>query len=572
MRDPVTLSVLKGRLEAICDEMDATLFRAAFSPVIAEARDASHAIYNAWTGDTLVQGKYSLPIFIGSMAFAVKSVIDKFGATFAEGDTYVLNDPYLGGTHLNDIKFVRPVFHEGKLLCCLASAGHWSDVGGNVPGNFNPVATETFQEGVRIPPVKIVDGGEIRQDIVDIMMAMSRIPLSCYGDLHGQLNALDLGARRLLDLVGEYGVEAVSETFSELRMRAAQMTRSFIAELPDGTYSFEDWLDNDGIVDVPIRIAVDVTVVGEQLVLDFSRSAKAVIGPMNISYATLVAACYVAIKHIFPEVPANVGCLESVRFVVPEDSILHAKAPRPVCGYTETVTRVIDVIFGAMSKVAPERLNGLPFGTLDVLSMAGNRPNGQRWVLFTFFGGGHGGSPVSDGLNNGNPAMGMATMAPAEILEAAYPVMFRQWSLRPDSGGSGRHRGGLGTIHEIELLDGEAQFSVFGDRSRSRPAGVAGGKSAISNRVYYGEEGALQVPPMGAKIAAVPIRKGQLVRLETPGGGGYGPPNERPRRAVQDDVRLGYVSRECAEAEYQIEFENCSEEHTPANRPSGEPS
>lgn len=569
MSDPVTLSVLKGRLEAICDEMDATLFRAAFSPVIAEARDASHAIYDAQTGDTLVQGKYSLPIFIGSMAFAVKSVIDKFGTTFTEGDTYVLNDPYLGGTHLNDIKLVRPVFHEGKLICCLASAGHWNDVGGNVPGNFNPVATETFQEGVRIPPVKIVDRGEIRQDIVDIMMAMSRIPLSCYGDLHGQINALDLGARRLLDLVGEYGVEAVSETFSELRMRAAQMTRSFIAELPDGTYSFEDWLDNDGIVDAPIRIALDMTIAGEQMVLDFSRSAKAATGPMNISYATLVAACYVAIKHIFPEVPANVGCLESVRFIVPEDSILHAKAPRPVCGYTETVTRVIDVIFGAMSKVAPERLNGLPFGTLDVLSMAGNRPDGQRWVLFTFFGGGHGGSPVSDGLNNGNPAMGMATIPPAEILEAAYPVMFRQWALRPDSGGAGRHRGGLGTIHEIELLDDEAQFSVFGDRSRSRPAGVAGGNPAIGNRVCFGDEGEFRVPPMGAKIAAVSLRKGQRVRLETPGGGGYGPPDERPRQAVQRDVRLGYVSRERAQAEYGIELGDYSEGDIPTNRESG---
>jgi N-methylhydantoinase B len=554
MIDPITLSVLKGRLEEISDEMDATLFRAAFSPVIAEARDASHAIYDANTGDTLVQGKMSLPIFIGSMSFAVRAVIDKFaGAGFANGDVYVLNDPYLGGTHLNDVKLVRPLFHDGKLICHLASAGHWNDVGGNIPGNFNPRATDTFQEGVRIPPVKLVDRGTVRQDIVDILCAMSRIPRSAYGDLNGQLNALELGARRMGDLLTEYGAAEVLETFSELRKRAAKMTRSFIAEIPDGVYSFEDFLDNDGIVDTPIRIAVDMTIAGDSVVLDFSRTSKACAGPMNISYATTVAGCYVAIKHVFPEVPANVGCLEAVRFVVPEDSILHAKAPQPVCGYTETVTRLIDVIFGAMAQACPERVNGSPCGTLDNLSIAGTKPDGERWVLFTFFGGGHGGCPVSDGLNNGNPAMGMATFPPAEILEAAYPVMFTQWALRPDSGGAGRHRGGLGTIIELELLAREATFSIFGERSRSQPPGAAGGLAAQSNHVSHGKVGALAVPPYGAKIASATLRAGERIRLETPGGGGFGLPADRQPDRIKRDLRLGYISREAAARDYGIE-------------------
>ncbi len=548
MIDTVTLSVLKGRLEEISDEMDAILFRAAFSPVIAEARDASHAIYDAASGGTLAQGKYALPIFIGSMSFAVKAVIDKFAGRedFADGDIYVLNDPYLGGTHLNDIKLVRPVFHGGKVICYLASAAHWSDVGGNVAGNFNPIATETFQEGVRIPPVKLASRGTVNQDIAEILLAMSRIPNSCYGDLNGQLNALDLGAGRLDDLLAEYGADTLLETLAELRRHAAQMTRASIAEIPDGTYFFEDFLDNDGIVDTPIGIAVAMTIKGEEMVLDFSRTSKACIGPLNISYATAVAACYVALKHIFPDVPANAGCLEPVCFVIPEDSLLHAKAPRPVCGYTETVTRVIDVVFGAMSKAVPERVNGAPFGTLDVLSMTGTRPDGQRWVLFTFFGGGHGGHPLGDGLNNGNPAMGMATFAPAEIIESIYPVMFNQWALRPDSGGAGCHRGGLGTIHEIELLQGEATFSIFGERARFSPLGVAGGRPALMNRVLFEMAGEFRVPPFGAKIAAARLQKGERIRIETPGGGGYGSPSERPPELIERDLTRGYISADRA--------------------------
>ncbi|MGE0748724.1 MAG: hydantoinase B/oxoprolinase family protein [Rhodospirillales bacterium] len=555
MIDPVTLSVLKGRLEEIANEMDATLFRAAFSPVIAEARDASNAIYDAANGDTLIQGKSALPIFIGSMSFAVKAVIEKFGTRpdLADGDLYVLNDPYLGGTHLNDIKLVRPVFHNGRIVCWLASAGHWTDVGGNIPGNFNPVATETFQEGVRIPPSKLAAKGVLNDDLVQIMLAMSRLPGHAYGDLNGQLNALDLGARRLAELIAEYGAEALAETFAELRARAARMTRSYIAELPDGTYSFDDRLDNDGITDAPLTVAVDMTIAGETMTLDFSRSSPACAGPMNISYPSTVAACYVAIKHIFPDVPANAGCLETIRFVIPEGSILHARAPRPVCGYTETVTRVIDAIFGAMGKAAPERVNGAPSGTINAMSISGSRPGGDRWVLFAFFGGGQGGCPVSDGLSNGNPAMGMATIAPAEILEAAYPVMFTQWALRPDSAGAGRFRGGLGTIHELELLADAATLSHFSERTRSAPFGAVGGLPATPNVVTCTQDGTPTHPAFGGKLTNARLKKGDRFRFETPGGGGYGPPAERPRAAIERDVRMGYVSRAAARRDYGID-------------------
>lgn len=543
--DDVTLSVIKGRLEEVADEMDATLFRAAFSPVIAEARDASHGIYDTASGATLFQGKMGLPIFVGAMSFAVSAVIDKARREggIREGDAWVMNDPYAGGTHLNDIKIVRPVFHEGEPLCLLASAAHWIDVGGNVPGNFNPVANDTFQEGVRIPPVKLIEGGVLRQDIVDILLAMSRIPSNCYGDLNGQLNALEIGAERVRALISVYGASGLRTAFRELQARAARMTRSYISELPDGTYQADDWLDNDGITDKRLSIAVDLTIAGDRLTIDFARSAKSCAGPLNISRASTIAACYVAIKHLFPDVPANAGCLEPVDIKVPEGSILDARFPKPVCGYTETVTRVIDVLFQAAAKADPSISNAAPFGTINALSLAGTRASGQPYVLFTFHGGGHGGNPHSDGLNNGNPAMGMATTPPVEIVEAAYPVLYRNWGLNAGSGGAGRHRGGLGTIQEIELLEGNATLSLFGDRARSAPPGVGGGGSGRRNKVEIDTGSGFAAPPLGAKIAGVRLKAGDRVRVETPGGGGYGRPEERSAESRARDERLGYVLR-----------------------------
>lgn len=554
MIDPVTLAVLKGRLEQVADEMDAMLFRSAFNPIIAEAHDASHGLYDATTGETLVQGKSGLPVFVGVMAFAVKAVIDKAArdGDLAEGDVYIFNDPYDGGTHLSDFKLVRPYWRNGRVFCYLASVGHWHDVGGAVPGNYNPRATECFQEGMLIPPVKLFERGQLRQDVVDILTANSRLPGSLYGDLNGQINALDLGVRRLDALLDEYGEDLVAEALAELKARAAKLMRAQIAALPDGTYSCDDFLDNDGIKDEPLRIALDLTVKGDELTFDFSRSSPACLGPVNIARSTAIASCYVAIKHIFRDVPANAGVLEPIRFVIPESSLLSVKAPRPVGGYTETIMRVIDVVFGALAHAAPERVNGCAYGTINALSLAGHRKDGRRWVMFSFFGGGHGGHPEGDGLNHGNAPISTATIPPAEILEAAYPVMLTQWALRPDSGGPGRHRGGLGAIYELELLEEQADVFLFGDRGRFPPPGVLGGRPAALTRFTFPRDGAPAHPEMASKIVSLSIRRGERLRLETPGGGGYGEPLERDPGAVARDVRLGYVTPEAAERDYGV--------------------
>jgi len=600
--DPVTLAVLNGRLVQVADEMDATLYRSAFNPIIAEAHDACHGLYHAETGATLVQGTSGLPIFVGAMAFAVKAVIDKvakdaarspppcgegrgvgvaaseagaaspnrttptpnpsqqaggeqahFVETLSPGDTFLFNDPYDGGTHLNDIRLVRPLTRGGKVFVWLASVGHWLDVGGNVPGNFNARATESFQEGFRVPPVKLVRAGVLQQDIVDILAANSRVPQSNWGDLNGQLNALDLGERRMHALLDEYGDDTILAAMAQLTARAETLMRANIAALPDGTYACDDFLDNDGISDRPLRIALDLTVAGDRMTLDFSRSAPPCDGPLNIARSTTVACCYVALKHLFTDVPANAGCLAPIEFVIPDTTLLGVRAPKPVGGYTETILRVIGTIFGAFAKAAPERAQGSPFATINALSLAGWREHGRRWVMFCFFGGGLGGNPEGDGLNHANNPISTAVIPPVEILESLYPVMFTQWALRPDSGGPGRHRGGLGAIYEIEALaDGGAEVFLLGERGRYPPFGVNGGGSAALNRFVFDTDDGEASPPLVSKAADIRIRGGQRVRLETPGGGGFGDPAERDPARVARDVRLGYVSRAAALAMYKV--------------------
>ena len=548
--DPVTLAVLRGRLEQIADEMDATLYRSAFNPIIAEAHDACHGLYDAMTGDTLIQGKSGLPVFVGAMAFAVRAAMrvaaERGG--MQPGDVWLFNDPYEGGTHANDFKLVRPCFRNGQLFCFLASAAHWHDVGGAVPGNYNPAATECWQEAVQIPPVRILRAGVLDDDVLAILRANTRLPDSLWGDLNGQLAALELGARRLDGLLDEYTEAKVAQALVELRTRAVRLMRSHIASLPDGRYSFEDVLDNDGVKDELLTIALDMTVAGDRLTLDFSRTSPQCAGPVNISRATAVAACYVALKHIFPDVPANAGVLDAVDFVMPDGLVISAARPRPVGGYTETILRMIDVIFSATALADPQRAVAHAYGTINALSIAGHRTDdkrkGQRWVMFSFFGGGHGGHSDGDGLSHGNAPISTATIPPLEILEAAYPVRFTQWALRPGSGGDGEHRGGLGAIYEIELLEDSAEAFIFGERGKSAPKGIHGGQPAMPNVFEYRQNGEWKTPPMVSKMLGIQLKKGDRVRLQTPGGGGWGTPANRSIDDRQRDAALGYTKEQ----------------------------
>ncbi|OED37601.1 hydantoin utilization protein B [Chromatiales bacterium (ex Bugula neritina AB1)] len=561
MIDPVLLSVLRGRFEQIADEMDATLFNAAFNPIIAEAHDASHGFYDARSGDTLVQGKYGLPVFVGAMAFAVRAVIQYIenNGRPDPGDIFIFNDPYDGGTHLNDFKLVQPIFHKNQIFCFAASVAHWHDVGGNVPGNYNPAATEVFQEGVLIPPVKLVRRGEIQHDIIAILAANTRLPMSMHGDLNGQLAALRLGEERLQELIDRYTSATLLEVLHELRLRASSQMQRYIAELPDGIYEATDYLDNDGISAEPLTVKVAISVTGDQLTLDFTGTSAACSGPVNISRSTAEASIYVALKHVFQDVAANAGVLDPVTIVIPPDTVMDARSPRPVGGYTETILRVIDIIFVALSKAAPEKLNGCAYGTINALSIAGHHENGSRWVMFSFFGGGHGGHPEGDGLSHGNAPISMATIPPVEILEARYPVRFTQWALRNGSGGPGTHRGGLGGLYEIEVMR-DARGFLFGERGLYPPPGVADGQPGALNRFHYDSPGEFaglsSQPEMISKMNGIELKAGQRVRLETPGGGGYGAPFKRRVSDVADDVINEFISVQQAQDDYGVVVDN----------------
>ena len=551
--DPITLSVLAGRMEQIADEMDATLFRAAFNPIIAEAHDASHGLYHAVSGDTLVQGKSGLPIFVGVMSFAVKAVIEKAAkdGDLQDGDIYIFNDAHIGGTHLSDMRLVRPYYHAGKLFCYLASVGHWHDVGGAVPGNYNPAATDVFQEAFNLPPVKLARAGKVNQDIIDILMRNTRLPQSAMGDLNGQLGALDLGVKRMDELLDEYGGVTITAALEAWGHRAEALMRSELTELPDGRWEAEDYLDNDGINDAPLKIRIALEIKDDTMLLDFTGSAPQCAGPVNIALPTAVATAYVAIKHIFPALPANAGVMRPIEVVVPEDSLLAAKFPAPTGGYTETILRMIDVVFSAFAQAAPERVVANAYGTINALSIAGKRKNGQPWVMFSFYGGGHGGSIETDGLNHGNAPISTATIPPMEILEAAYPVMFRTWALRPDSAGAGAHRGGLGAIYEIEVLEENgAEAFLFGERGCFAPKGIAGGGDAALNVFQYEQDDGWHSPPLTSKMRGITLKAGQAVRLQTPGGGGYGRADDRSHEAIARDVARGLMSDVEADAVY----------------------
>ena len=546
--DPVTLAVIQNGLQQVCNEMDLAFCRAAFSPVISETMDRSDGIYHRDTGELIAQGELGLPVFVGTMQFSTQAVIERVRADAVElheGDVFIVNDPYLGGTHLMDVRFVKPYFYRGRVWCWLANTGHWPDVGGIVPGGFSANATEVEQEGLRLPPVKLYKRATIDREILSIILSNIRIADQRIGDIKAQAAALTIGERRLTALLDRYGADTVDRAIGELKARAAQQMRAKIATIPDGVYEGEAFVDSDGVVDAPLRIAMTITKRGERLAFDMSGSSPPCRGPMNSVIATTKSSIYLAIKHVFPDVPINAGMFEPLDIVEPEGTFLYARYPRPVSGCAAEVSqRIAEAVFSALVRAIPDRLFAAPAGTSGNLSVGGFDPGRNRsYVMYVISGGGYGGSMRGDGLSNGCSTIGISKTTPIEVMEQYYPVLFEEYSLHEGSGGPGEHRGGFGVNYRIRLRRGEARASMVMDHGRYGPQGARGGRDGGVNRVRILHGDDAYRPPHLSKDQDIHIDAGDVIEVSTPGGGGFGDPYERDPAAVARDVAKGYYNR-----------------------------
>lgn len=539
--DPVTLTVIQSGLHQVCNEMDLAHCRAAFSPIISESQDRSNGIYHRDSGELIAQGELGLPIFVGTMQFSTQAVI-ALAKDIAPGDIFMVNDPYLGGTHLMDVRFVKPYFYRDKLYAWLANTGHWPDMGGMVPGGFSAHATEIEQEGLRLPPVKLYKKGELDPEILSILMSNIRISEQRIGDIKAQAAALAIGERRLTQLLDRYGLDTVDAAVEELKRQASVQTRAVIAAIPDGEYHGQAFLDSDGVQDRPLKVSVRIRKEGELMHFDLSESSPPCAGPMNSVIATTRSSVYLAIKHVFPELPINAGLFEPLRIEDPEGTFLYAKYPRPVSGCAAEVSqRIAEAVFDALQKAIPHRLFAAPAGTTANLAIGGDDPmHGRSYVMYVISGGGYGGHPGGDGLTNGCSTIGISKAAPVEVQEQLYPVLFERYAIHEGSGGLGEFRGGMGIHYRIRLRAGSARASMVMDHGKFGPPGAAGGKDGGRTRVTVYRDGTAYVPAHVSKDQGIVMQAGDVIEVYTPGGGGYGDPELRSPLARENDIRQGY--------------------------------
>ena len=542
--DPITLTVIQAGLQQVCDEMDLSFSRAAFSPVIAEANDRSDGIYAALDGSLIAQGAEGLPVFVGTMQYSTAELIRLIanGSTSPPepNDIYIVNDPYLGGTHLMDVRFVRPYYRKGKLWCWLSNTGHWPDTGGSVPGGFSASATAVEQEGLRLPPVKLFKKGELDQEIYSIICSNIRVADQRIGDVKAQAAALEVGSERLDLLLDRYGDDTVQAAITELRVRASLQMRQLISRMPDGLWNSKAYVDSDGVVDEPLLIKLQVKKNADKLIFDFAGSSPPCRGPMNSVLATTQSSVYLAMRHIFPEVPISAGAFEPLEIIRPAGTFLDAQYPRPVSGCAAEVSqRIAEAVFAALVSALPDRVTAAPAGTSGNFALGGHDPDrGRDFVMYQLSGGGYGGNADSDGLSNGCSTIGISKAPPVEIMEQTFPVIYNHYALHEGSAGAGKTRGGFGLDYELELRNGEARASFVMDHGRFGPQGALGGKDGDVNKVIVLRGETSYVPKHLSKEQDIALAPGDRVWVRTPGGGGYGDPLQRSIDAVLEDVRL----------------------------------
>jgi N-methylhydantoinase B len=517
--NPIELAIFKSAMHSIAEEMGAALRRTAFSPNIKERRDYSCAIFNG-DGDAIAMGDH-MPVHLGSMPMSVREAINH--VRLGRGDVAILNDPYAGGTHLPDITMVLPVFADDEDLPIfyVAARAHHADVGGYYPGSMGP-CREIYQEGIRIPPVKIVQGGAIVRDVLNLLLYNVRTPQEREGDLFSQIGACKVGEARLHDVIKKYGSKVV-ELSKELLDYSERLVRAELARMPVGTFAATDFLDDDGVSETPIaiRVSIQIDPSARSAKVDFSGSDAQINSSINAVYAITYSAVYYVFRCLLSdEAPASSGIMRPIEVIAPLGTIVNARPPAAVAGgNVETSQRIVDVLLRALAKAIPDRIPAASSGTMNNLTIGGidTRTN-TAFAYYETVAGGMGARPNSGGLSGVHTHMTNSLNTPAEALEYAYPLRVRRYSYRARSGGTGQYRGGDGLVREIELLD-DAQITLLTDRRRLAPYGLAEGGPGATGTTKLVRPDGVDVLPGKCSVNA---SKGDIVRIETPGGGGWG--------------------------------------------------
>jgi N-methylhydantoinase B len=522
-RDPIELEIFKNILHSIAEEMGAALRRTAFSPNIKERRDYSCAVFDS-DGEVIAMGDH-MPVHLGSMPMSVRAVLEAF--ELAPGDVAMLNDPFRGGTHLPDITLVAPFYFSAKSRhpdFYVASRAHHADVGGAFPGSMG-LCREIYQEGFRIPPVKIMREQRMQSDVLALLLNNVRTPREREGDLGAQIAACHTGRERLREVCTRYGVARVKRAAGELLDYSEEMMREFLARVPNGSYRAQDFLDNDGISDKPVRIVVTISFrrgSRKGVTVDFSGSDPQVEGSVNAVKTIAYSACFYVFRCLLTEdVPATAGLMRPVEVVAPEGTVVNARVPAAVAGgNVETSQRIVDVLMRAMAQAIPEKIPAAASGTMNNLTIGGIDPRTHEpFAYYETVAGGMGARSTKPGVSGVHTHMTNSFNTPAEALEYAYPLRVRQYSLRPDSGGRGKHRGGDGIIREIEVLT-DAECTLLAERRRFGPYGLQGGEEGASGKAsLIRKDGSARSLPGKFNVR---LRRGERIRIETPGGGGWG--------------------------------------------------
>ena len=541
--DPITLEIISSALRSITDETFVALTKSAYSTNIKERRDHSTAIMDP-NGRLIAEAAQALPIHIASMNGLVACLLEKFRADIHEGDLFIANDPHTaGGTHLPDIGYALPVFVDGVLFGFVANVAHHADIGGMAPGSMAGGMSEIFQEGLRIPVIKLFRRGEMQSDIMDLLLLNVRVPEERRGDHYAQIAACRLGARRLVEVVDHYRAGVIRTAFDEIVARTERRLRAAIAEVPDGRYTFEDVMDGDGVETVDIPIRLEVVIAGDRAHFDFAGTSPQVKGNVNVTMnATRASVCYALKAMLDPDVPNNEGVLAVAEIVAEPGTMLNAGFPAPVASRAHTCQRIIDVVLGAFREALPDRVIGAANGANTTAVFAGTDPrSGNGYLYLETLGGGMGGRVTKDGKDGVQVGITNTSNLPVEAIEQEYPLRVEEYSLVEDSGGAGRHRGGMGLRRVVRPVDHDCIFNGVGERFRHQPWGVFGGEPGASGRFLLRDAGGAGTK-LPDKCGEHRLARTEAVVIETPGAGGYGPPAERdPDRVATDRDNMKFT-------------------------------